>query len=873
MTIIFEPSNPDEHFTSLMPYFSLANDAITPEHTSFLSAFADYYSAVPKYFSEQKRFQDTELVSQFVTILSGGKTPLTVLVLRFLMIYSRAEVNHRHFSKINGVPTLLKVMQQNPTDLALQEHACRAIVNIGTDDKNRRILAREGGIDYVLDAIRNGTESPALLAAGCWALRNIAVNDGNKKLIAQKGGVDLIVRTMKANEKEILLQEQGCWALENISLKDETREAVVKSGAIPVLLTSMKTFPAERKLQEACCWAISNLSYHPKGREALRQFSATELLMAASTKFPDIESIQKHVASAVSQISNDEQIDSDEETMDSSDAKTNEKVAVVRKGFLIKQGGRIKTWNRRWFVLDSQKLTYFKTEKEDIALGVIMLTKSEGVLEDTDKKHTFMIVTQQRTYKLVAANRHEMAEWIAAVKNVRQNMKPLKAQPSSSSQKAQEFKSSASVSSHKSQDASSTVATNTTNSPFATAVPTTDSVQSATDSSYDMPEEIPMHELEAVCLAVCLQTLELRSVPIFRKLMGTTNNDIIGSYIARHVTNIILNERKDEVAVLDSDGMPSSSFYDVSKIERLVKSLLEVSLEETLQDEALTKSLLDQAKPYLLDVAADCGLRRTMEDKHIALSYVNMLMELPQGESEYSIYAVFDGHGGRRAADYASTHLWPNIIRNTRKERVVLPDEEPPEIDPFVALLQESFTETNDNFFDYIERRNLLDNCGATCVMCVIKDNTLFLSWCGDSEAALYMKDGSLQKMCDPHKASLESEKDRIELLGGFVQDVSGTLRLNGMLAVTRSFGDVRFRRFVTAEPEVKQHPLSGQEDFLVLACDGLWDVMSVEEVGKFIKTYQQDHSDNEGVAEALISQALALHSNDNISIIILFFK
>lgn len=71
-------------------------------------------------------------------------------------------------------------------------------------------------------------------------------------------------------------------------------------------------------------------------------------------------------------------------------------------------------------------------------------------------------------------------------------------------------------------------------------------------------------------------------------------------------------------------------------------------------------------------------------------------------------------------------------------------------------------------------------------------------------------------RVCETHKASLESEQRRIEELGGFVQEVNGTKRLNGILAVTRSFGDARFKRFVTAEPSIKVFDLDGSEDFIV---------------------------------------------------------
>ncbi len=69
----------------------------------------------------------------------------------------------------------------------------------------------------------------------------------------------------------------------------------------------------------------------------------------------------------------------------------------------------------------------------------------------------------------------------------------------------------------------------------------------------------------------------------------------------------------------------------------------------------------------------------------------------------------------------------------------------------------------------------------------------LHVSWAGDSEAVLFRKTGEHVVCTTPtHKPASASEQKRIEDLGGFVQEVNGVMRLNGILAVTRSFGDAR---------------------------------------------------------------------------------
>jgi len=102
--------------------------------------------------------------------------------------------------------------------------------------------------------------------------------------------------------------------------------------------------------------------------------------------------------------------------------------------------------------------------------------------------------------------------------------------------------------------------------------------------------------------------------------------------------------------------------------------------------------------------------------------------------------------------------------------------------------------------------------------------------------------------------------------------DVNGVPRLNGVLAVTRSFGDIRFKHFVVPEPEILKHSLTGEEDFLVLACDGLWDIMDAQEVGEFVREYRTSQGTTAGIAKALVDEALELKSGDNVSVIVVFF-
>jgi serine/threonine protein phosphatase PrpC len=91
-------------------------------------------------------------------------------------------------------------------------------------------------------------------------------------------------------------------------------------------------------------------------------------------------------------------------------------------------------------------------------------------------------------------------------------------------------------------------------------------------------------------------------------------------------------------------------------------------------------------------------------------------------------------------------------------------------------------------------------------------------------------------------------------------------------VAVTRAFGDLR-HRVIIPEPEIREIDLRGDELFLVLACDGLWDVMNSIQVREFVEKYvRSNKKSTKGISEALVNHALQLGSTDNVSVIFIEF-
>lgn len=177
---------------------------------------------------------------------------------------------------------------------------------------------------------------------------------------------------------------------------------------------------------------------------------------------------------------------------------------------------------------------------------------------------------------------------------------------------------------------------------------------------------------------------------------------------------------------------------------------------------------------------------------------------------------------------------------------------------------------------DQSMRDGACDMSGCTAVCTFISPTHLFIANCGDSRAVLY--DGSNPKfVTEDHKPLNPKERKRIIKAGG-----SATQRINGTLAVSRALGDFEFKKdqqrgpceqLVSPEPEVtviQRHP---EDEFLILACDGIWDVMENHELCEFVQYKLKLEENLETVCSSVLDVCLHKGSRDNMSIIIVVFE
>ncbi|KEG10403.1 protein phosphatase 2C [Trypanosoma grayi] len=258
------------------------------------------------------------------------------------------------------------------------------------------------------------------------------------------------------------------------------------------------------------------------------------------------------------------------------------------------------------------------------------------------------------------------------------------------------------------------------------------------------------------------------------------------------------------------------------------------------------------------------GWRSTMEDAHtIHLS----LPELPShiAAEDGAIAAVFDGHCGSKSAQTSATHILEWITSTSAfKEGNMEQSIRDGFIAGDAAMLKSS---PHD-----------LSGCTGNCVMIV--QNHIYCGNVGDSRAVL-CRGGTAVALSEDHKPALPKEAERIAKAGGFVQNC----RVNGVLSLSRALGDFAFKnsdlrpeeQAVTANPDIVRIELTPSDEFFIIACDGVWDMVSNEKAVEIVRNEVADHSDLSLACERLMDACLAKVSSgagtDNMTVIILQFK
>lgn len=249
-------------------------------------------------------------------------------------------------------------------------------------------------------------------------------------------------------------------------------------------------------------------------------------------------------------------------------------------------------------------------------------------------------------------------------------------------------------------------------------------------------------------------------------------------------------------------------------------------------------------------VIEDIGGRSRMEDRFVAAQRV---------AADVMLFGVFDGHNGAGVAGYCSSHV-ASHIRRELSDNSHLQHQRP--VEHALATAIEGLDSAG---------RMLpgMDDVGSTACMLVLTAKDAWFVNVGDSRAIVRVG-RKVHQMTLDHKPTVKSELDRVRRYGGFVSNTDGTWRVNGRLNLSRSIGDWSMRPFIIPTPTIVRYSRATDivEEYVVLGSDGLYDVMTNQEVATMVDA--EPHTER-GIALALNSLVVESRrrgSQDNITIV-----
>ncbi|MCD7454209.1 hypothetical protein HAX54_023963 [Datura stramonium] len=223
--------------------------------------------------------------------------------------------------------------------------------------------------------------------------------------------------------------------------------------------------------------------------------------------------------------------------------------------------------------------------------------------------------------------------------------------------------------------------------------------------------------------------------------------------------------------------------------------------------------------------ASVCGRRREMEDA-VAIHPFFCQME-KENSGELHFFAVYDGHGCSHVAMKCKERLHELVkeeLENNKGNK-----EWEHAMDQSFNRMEKEVIEWNKSVIGATCRCELqtpeCDAVGSTAVVAVVTPDKIIVANCGDSRAVL-CRNGKAIPLSNDQKPDRPDELNRIQEAGGRVIYWDGP-RVSGVLAMSRAIGDNYLKPYVICEPEVTITDRTAEDDCLILASDGLWDVVS----------------------------------------------
>lgn len=220
---------------------------------------------------------------------------------------------------------------------------------------------------------------------------------------------------------------------------------------------------------------------------------------------------------------------------------------------------------------------------------------------------------------------------------------------------------------------------------------------------------------------------------------------------------------------------------------------------------------------YIYGVSEMQGWRASMEDSHIAVLSLDKNAKNPN-----SFFAVYDGHGGSTVAKYAGENVHKRLTADKAYQNA-----------QYQAALKNAFLGVDVDIQEDPQYRREQSGCTAVAAL-ITREGKIYVANAGDSRTIISVK-GEAEALSNDHKPQNDDERARIIAAGGYIEYG----RVNGNLALSRALGDFEYKKnprlpaeaqIITCDPEIMVHDVTDEDEFLILACDGIWDCLTSQQ-------------------------------------------
>lgn len=268
-----------------------------------------------------------------------------------------------------------------------------------------------------------------------------------------------------------------------------------------------------------------------------------------------------------------------------------------------------------------------------------------------------------------------------------------------------------------------------------------------------------------------------------------------------------------------------------------------------------------ESRRFMWGFSSMQGWRHSMEDAHLTIPSLGQMARASgdaravasaSGWDETAVFGVLDGHGGPQVARFCERHLPVAIARCPG--------------DNITGALTTAFA----NMDELLSERKCLDELrklsdpsngvlplwrcspmtiGSTVIVCCLRPDSIVVANAGDCRAVL-SRDARAVDLSTDHKPESPAEMQRIKQAGGWVEaedhgDMPPVYRMNGDLSLSRSVGDLEYKQnaklppcdqLISAVPDIQTFRREVTDEFIVIGCDGVWDVITSQQAVDFVR-------------------------------------